>query len=87
MNFCPYYDVSNESYARLNAMIVIMDERHKHFISEMRECGLLHETNSSLPFLIFEASLYVDYESSHALESNFGDNASLIYLEEAFDPR
>ena len=49
MNSCPSYDISNESYARLNAIIETMNERHKHFVSEMREFGLLHKTDPSLP--------------------------------------
>jgi len=51
VNSCPYYDVSDELYARLNAMIETINERYEHFVSEMSECGLLHETDPSLPFL------------------------------------
>ena len=40
---CPYYDISDESYGRLNAMIETINYQHTHFVSEMRECGLLHE--------------------------------------------
>ena len=29
---CPYYDVSDECYARLDAMIGTMNEQYKHFI-------------------------------------------------------
>jgi len=32
-------------------MIVTINEQHKHFVSEMRKCGLLHETDLNLPFL------------------------------------
>jgi len=49
MNFCPYYDVSSESYGRLNAIIETINEQHKHCVSEMREWGLLHEIHPSLP--------------------------------------
>ena len=44
VNSCPYYDVSDEAHARLNAMIETMNERHEHFVCEMREFGLLYET-------------------------------------------
>ena len=86
MNSCSYYDVSNKAYARLNAMIKIMNERHKHFVSEVREFGLLHETDLSLPIPRLESSLYDDCESSLPLESNAIDDAPLTNLEEAFDP-
>jgi len=36
VNSCLYYDISNESYPRLNAMKETMNERHMHFVSEMR---------------------------------------------------
>ena len=45
MNSCPYYDVFNEAYARLNAMIETMNEQHEHCVSEMREFGLLDKTD------------------------------------------
>ena len=63
MNSCPCYDMSNESYARLNAIIKTMNERRKHFVSEMKEFGLLHETDPSLPISRLESSLYDDYKS------------------------
>jgi len=31
VNPYPYYDVSNEAYAKLNAIIETMNERHTHF--------------------------------------------------------
>jgi len=34
-NSCLYYDASDESYARLNAIIETMNERHEHFVSDM----------------------------------------------------
>jgi len=43
VNSCPYYDVSNEAYPRFNVMIETMNERHEHFVSEMREFSVLHE--------------------------------------------
>ena len=64
MNSCSYYDVSNESYARFNALIETMNEQHRYFISEMRECDLLHETNPSLPSLRPKAGIYDDWDSS-----------------------
>ena len=44
VNYCLYYNVSNEAYARLNVMIDTMNERHEHFVNEMREFSLLYET-------------------------------------------
>jgi len=34
VNSYPYYDVFDEAYARLNAMIEIMNERHENFVNE-----------------------------------------------------
>jgi len=51
----------------------------------MRECGLLHAIDPSLPFSWLDASLYDDCESSLHLESNVVDDASLTDLEEVFD--
>jgi len=70
VNSCPYYDISDESYAKLDVMIETMNERHEHFVSEMRKFGLLQETDPSLPIPRLESSLYDDYESSLPLESN-----------------
>jgi len=86
MNSCPYYDISDESYTRFNAMIETMNEQLEHFVSEMSEFGLLHETDPSLHIPRLEPSLYVDYESSLPLESNVVDDAPLTDLEEVFDP-
>jgi len=86
VNSCPYYDISNESYARLNAITGTMNERHEHFVSEMREFGLLHETDPSLPIPRFECSLCDDCGSFLPLKSNVVDDASLTDLEEVFDP-
>ena len=59
------YDVFNEEYARLNAMIYIMNERYTHFVTTMREFGLLHETEPTLPFPRLEANFFFnDCESS-----------------------
>jgi len=82
----PYYDISDESYAKLDAMTETTNERHEHFVSEMREFGLLHETDPSLPIPMLESSLYDDYESSLLLESNIVDDAPLTDLEEVLDP-
>ena len=84
MNSCPCYDISGESYARLNAIIETMNEQHEHF--EKREFGLLRETDPSLPVPKLECNLYDDYESCLPLESNFVDDAPLTDLEEVFDP-
>jgi len=35
---------------RFVAMIETMNGQHMHFVSEMRECGLSHETDPSPPF-------------------------------------
>jgi len=64
VNSCPCYDIFDELYARLNAIIETTNERHEHFLSEMREFGLLHETDSSPPIPRLESSLYDDYKSS-----------------------
>ena len=86
VNSCPCYDMSNESYARLNAIIKTMNERREHFVSEMRKCGLLHDIEPSVPIPRLESSLYNDYESSLPLESNIVDVAPLTGLEEVVDP-
>ena len=57
MNSCSYYDVSDEAYARLHAMIETMNERHEHFLSEIMEFGLLHETDPRLPIPMLESSV------------------------------
>ena len=63
-----------------------MNERHAHFLSEMREFDLLHETDPSIPIPRLESSLYDDYEASLPLESNVVDDAPLTGLKEVFDP-
>ena len=67
-------------------MIETMNERYEHFISEMREFGLLYETDPSPPFPRLESSLYGNFESSLPLESNVVNDAPLTNLEEVFDP-
>jgi len=67
-------------------MMKTMNERHEHFVSEMTEFNLLHETDPSLTFRGLEASLYNDYESSLPLESNFVDDAHLTDLEVELEP-
>ena len=52
----------------------------------MRECGLLHEIDPSLPFPRLESSLYDDCKSSLSLESNVADDAPLADLDEVFGP-
>ena len=86
MNSCPYCDVLDESYVRLNAMIETTNERHEHFVSKMREFSLLHETDSSLPLPRLDASLYDDYEPSLPLESSVVDDAHMTNLEVELDP-
>ena len=86
VNSCPYHDIFNEAYARLNAMIETMNEQHENFVNEMREFGLLHETDPSLPIPRPESSLYDDYESFLPLESNIIDDAPLTNLEEVLNP-
>ena len=85
VNSCPYYDVFDESYARLNAMIKTINEQHEHFVSEVREFGLLCETEPSLAFLRFEASLYDDCEYFLLLKSNFINYAFSTSLEDVFE--
>jgi len=84
LNSCSYYDVFDETKVRVNDVIEKMNKQHTHFLSEMRECGLLYETDPSLPFPRLDASLYDDCESSLPLESNFVADAPLIDLEEVF---
>ena len=55
VNSCPYYDISNESYARLNAIIETMNEQHEHFVSETREFGRVLKKERSL-HICLEAS-------------------------------
>jgi len=78
VNYYPSYNVCNESCPRLNALIETMKERHEHFVSEMREFGLLHETDPSLPIPRVESSLYDDYMSFLPIESNVIDDAPLM---------
>ena len=84
VNSCPYHDVTNEAYARLNAVIETMNEQLEYFVSEMREFDLVSETDS-LPFHRLTASLYDDCESFLPLKSNVLDDSPLIDLKEAFD--
>jgi len=82
----PHYDIFHECYAMLDAMIGRINEKLKHFVSEMRKCGLLHGTDPSLSFPRLESSLYDDYESSFVLWSNLVDGTPSTNQEEAFDP-
>jgi len=63
-----------------------MKVRQEHLVSEMREFGLLHETDPSLPIPRLKYSLYDDYESSLPIESNVVDDAPLTDLVEVVDP-
>jgi len=86
VNSYRYYDIFDECYARLDAMIGTMNEQHKQFVCRMRECSLSHETDPSLPYPRLEADLYDGCESSLPLESNVVDDTLLTNLEEVFDP-
>ena len=66
-------------------MIGKIQEQHTRFVSEMRECGLLHEIDHNLASPRLEASLYEDCESSLPLESSFADDIPYTDLEEAPD--
>ena len=77
MNFCPYYVISNEWYAKLNAVIETMNEQHECFVGKVREYDLLHENNPSPSSPRLEVSLFDDYESSLPLEPNFMINSPL----------
>jgi len=63
-----------------------MNERHEHFVSEMREFSLLHETDPNLPIPRLESSLYDECESSLPLKSTIVDDAPSFGLEEVVDP-
>ena len=45
VNSFPYYDASYESNARLSSMIEIINEQYQCFVGEMKEFGLLSETD------------------------------------------
>jgi len=83
---CPYYDISDECHARLSAMIGKMHEQHTRFVSEMKQCGLLHEIDPNLASPRLEVSLYEDCESFLPLELSFVDDIPYTDLEEAPDP-
>ena len=57
-----------------------MNERHEHFVSEIREFGLWYETDPSLPIPRLESSLYDDYAPWLPLVSNVADDASFKTL-------
>ena len=86
MNSCTFYDVFDECYARFDAMIGTMNEKHECFIGRMREYDLLHEIDPSLPCPKLEARLYDDCECSLTQESNIVDDAPLTDLGDVFDP-
>ena len=86
MNSYPYYDVSNESYARFSVTIKTINERLEHFVSKLREFDLLSETDSSLPFPRLVANVYDNCESFLPLESIVVDDPTLTDLEKVFKP-
>ena len=63
-----------------------MNEQYERFVSRMKECDLVHETDISLPYPRLEARLYNDCESSLLLESNVVNDTPLTDLGEVFDP-
>ena len=67
-------------------MIRKMHEQYMRLVSEMRECGLFHETDPNLGSARLEFSLYEDCKSSFPLESSFVDDIPYTDLEEAPDP-
>ena len=69
----------------LNATLETMNKQHTHFVSEMRECDLLYETDPSLSLPRLESNLYDDCEFFLPIESNVVVDAPLIDLEESFD--
>jgi len=81
-----HYDVFDKFYAKLDAVIGIMNEQFKHFVSEIRKCGVLHGTDPSLSFPRLWASSYDDCESFIPLESNLVDDTPSTDPEEALDP-
>jgi len=85
-NYCPYYDIFYDSYARVNVVIEIMNDRHECFIGKMGERGLLHETCPGPSSARLEVSLYDDYGSSLPLGPNFMVDSSLIGRAEVIDP-
>jgi len=84
LNSCPYYDVCDEAYATLNAIIETMNEQNEHLVGEMRVFGLLHEIGPRLTIPRLE-SRHDDYESSPPLEFNIVDDVPLTELQEVFD--
>ena len=83
MHSYPYYDISDQCYTRLNIMIGTMHEQYIYFVSDMRECGLLHGTNPNLTSPKLAVNLYEDCEFSLPLELSFVDDIPYINLEEA----
>ena len=85
VNSCPYYDILDSCYAKLNAVIETMNEQHECFVGKMRECGLLHVTDPSPSSFRLEVSIYDDYESSLPLEPTFMTDSPLSDPEEVID--
>ena len=63
-----------------------MNERPECFVHEMRESGLLYETDPTPSSYRLEVSRYNDYEPSLSLEPNFMIDRPLTSLEEVIDP-
>ena len=64
VNSYPYYDVFDEPYARLNAMIETLNDQHTHFVREIMEFDLLSEIDLNLRSSRLDGSLYNGCESS-----------------------
>ena len=58
-----------------------MNEKHMHFVNEMREFGSLSKIDPSLPSSKLEAHLNDDYKFVVALESAFVNCAPLTEVE------
>ena len=85
-SYYPYYNISNEWYAKLNAITETLNERHKHFVSEIREYGLFYNTGPRLSFARLNANLHNDCDFTFPLEPNFIVDITFTSLEKAFDP-
>ena len=86
INSCPYYNIFDACYARLNVVIETMNEQYECFVGEMRECGLLHETIPSLSSPMLKVTLDDAYESSLPLKPDFIAHTPLPGLKEVINP-
>ena len=80
-NSCPYYDIFDKCYAKFNTVIETLNEQYTHFVSEMKEYGLMYETNPGLPFFGPKANLYGEYGSLLTLEVVSTANTPLTNLD------